>query len=66
MHAWKHEESYRVHQAMLQEIFDRYIDNLRKSKPEMCGFYQGYLEAIEDVKGLAETTIRLHNVRGTR
>ena len=60
MHAWKGEESYALHQIMVQELWDKKLAEMLRGTAEEFSERKGYLQALTDVLALAERSIREH------
>lgn len=60
MHAWKTEETYALHQLMLQELWDSAMNRMVSGSVDEFSELKGYLRAIKDVQTLAERSIIEH------
>ena len=58
MKLWQDEDSYALFQLMVKELYGKALHNLRKCDADHHNYYNGYLDAIEEVSDLANRAIR--------
>ena len=60
MYAWKGEESYALHQILLQELWDKELKRMLQGTADDFSVRKGYLQAVTEIMGLAERSINEH------
>lgn len=60
MHEWKGQDSYTLHQMLLQEMHDLELERLLSGPAAEFEFRRGILTAVKTIRDLADRSIREH------